>query len=340
MKFGVFFLLQSPDMRPGPAVYKDMLEQAELADRLGFDAIWLAEHHFSSYGYSSAPLLAAIAIAQRTRNVRIGTAVLVLPLHHPLRLAEEIAVADVLTEGRLDVGIGRGYQPYEFERFGLRLEDSRQRYAETLDIILAALSRQTFSYHGRYYDIPPTTILPRPVQTPHPPVWTVAQSPESVQFTVERGYSCLLGGPLPSLRQFRSVYDEAMAAGSGSKPPYLGIHKHTYVADSDADARAHLDHAYWHLRAAGHLRAGTQRVEDGRTLVEPLPNEPDPEQLRRDYVLFGTPEQVSDQLRQYQDVVGMNYVSCVFSLGTIPQERVLRSMELFATRVMPEFRDA
>ena len=116
MKFGVFQLLHSADKGPAKEVYDNALEQARLADELGFEGIWLAEHHFSSYGYSPNPLTFAVKIADQTKHIRIGTAVVVLPLYHPLRLAEEIALTDQLTDGRLEVGLGRGYQRYEFER--------------------------------------------------------------------------------------------------------------------------------------------------------------------------------------------------------------------------------
>ena len=123
MKFGAFLLLHSPDKKSSAEVYANAIAQAELADALGFDAVWLAEHHFSSYGYSPNPLYLAVKIAERTKKVRIGTAVVVLPLHHPLRLAEDIAMVDQLTGGRLEVGFGRGYQDYEFQRLGVPLEE-------------------------------------------------------------------------------------------------------------------------------------------------------------------------------------------------------------------------
>ena len=138
MKFGVFFLLQSPDMQDSATVYRRALEQMVYADELGFDSVWIAEHHFSNYGYCPNPLALAVKAAQMTRHVRVGTAVLVLPLWHPLRLAEEIAMADVLTEGRLEVGVARGYQSYEFDRLGLNIDESRERSDETLDVMLKA----------------------------------------------------------------------------------------------------------------------------------------------------------------------------------------------------------
>jgi alkanesulfonate monooxygenase SsuD/methylene tetrahydromethanopterin reductase-like flavin-dependent oxidoreductase (luciferase family) len=337
MKFGAFFLLQSPEMRPGSEVYRDTLDYAELADRLGFDHIWVAEHHFSTYGYVPQPLMFAVALAGRVRRARIGTGVLVLPLHDPVRLAEEIAMADVLTGGRLDIGIGRGYQPYEFERFGLGLDDSRERYEESLEILLSALSQTNFASEGRYFQIPPTTVLPRPLQRPHPPIWTVAVSPATVEFTVQRGYNCLVNAPLPALRDLRSVWNAASEKAGGTSAE-LGLHRHTYVAESDADANAELHHAYWHYRASRHLRAGTQVVVDGQAIDQPFADEPGPDEMRAKNVLFGTPDQIIERIRTYEREVGISYASCFFALGSMDRDRVVRSMETFAAKVMPAFR--
>ena len=153
MQFGVFLLLQSPDVQPSPTVYDNAIEQAELADKLGFNTVWLAEHHFSSYGYLPYPLMMAIKIAERTKSIRVGTAVLVLPLHHPIKLAEEIAMADQLTNGRIEIGFGRGYQEYEFDRLGVDINENREMFDESLEIISKALQEDTITYDGKYYQI-------------------------------------------------------------------------------------------------------------------------------------------------------------------------------------------
>ena len=187
MKFGAFFLLQSPLARPTGEVYAQALGQMQYADDLGFDSVWIAEHHFSNYGYCPNPLMLAVKAAQVTRRVRIGTAVIVLPFWHPLRLAEDIALADVLTEGRLDVGVARGYQPYEFQRLGLDISQSRahiRRYVGR-----AAEGAIHGGLHPRGPVLRPgrNTTYPRPAQQPHPPIWLAATSKESVESAVRRG---------------------------------------------------------------------------------------------------------------------------------------------------------
>src|SRR5712692_8552118 len=174
MEFVTFLLLQTPWFEPSEIVYQRRVEITQAAEDLGFRNMWLAEHHFSSYGLLSRPLTYALHLANKTRHLRVGTAVIVVPLHHPLVIAEEIATVDLLSGGRLDVGLGRGYQRYEFERLGQDLGESRMRWEEAVDVILLALSGKTFSYEGKYYRIPETTVFPQPVQKPRPPIWVTA----------------------------------------------------------------------------------------------------------------------------------------------------------------------
>src|SRR5205809_2633685 len=170
LNFGTFLLMQSPSGESSTDMYARAVELAQASEELGFRNMWLAEHHFSTYGYLSRPLMLALHLAEKTRRIRVGTAVIVLPLHHPLIVAEEIATVDLLSGGRLDIGLGRGYQRYEFERVGVELEESRQRWEEEVDIILLALAGKPFSYEGRYYQIPETSVFPLPIQKPHPPI--------------------------------------------------------------------------------------------------------------------------------------------------------------------------
>src|SRR5215470_10881691 len=161
--FGTFLLLQSPAAEPPEVVYARGVEITQAAEDLGFANMWLAEHHFSTYGYLARPLTYALHLANKTRRIRVGTAVIVVPLHHPLVIAEEIATVDLLSGGRLDVGLGRGYQRYEFERLGQDLGESRQRWEEAVDVILLALSGTAFSYDGKYWKIAETTVFPQGV---------------------------------------------------------------------------------------------------------------------------------------------------------------------------------
>src|SRR5712692_296848 len=236
MEFGTFLLLQTPSAEPSDGVYRRGVEITQAAEDLGFRNVWLAELHFSTYGLLSRPLTYALHLADKTRTIRVGTAVIVVPLHHPLTIAEEIATVDLLSGGRLDVGLGRGYQRYEFERFGCDLNESRQRWEEAVDIILLALAGKPFSYDGKYYKIPETTVFPQPVQQPHPPIWVTAQSPESIETTVKRGFHLLSGGfgvPIERLREFRRIFDAHLAQHPPKQPIRVGTQRPVYVTDNE-----------------------------------------------------------------------------------------------------------
>src|SRR4051812_34212077 len=170
MDIGTFLLMQSPTARPSQEVYARGIEQAEAAEELGFRNVWLGEHHFSTYGYLSRPCQLATYIAAKTSRLRVGTAVIVVPLHHPLIIAEEIAMLDILSGGRVDIGLGRGYQRYEFERLGLKLDAGGQRWDESIDILMKAFAGKPFTYDGKIFQIGETSVYPQPTQKPHPPI--------------------------------------------------------------------------------------------------------------------------------------------------------------------------
>src|SRR5919109_5005761 len=226
INFGTFLLMQSPSARSSQEIYARGLEIAQAADTLGFGNVWLAEHHFSTYGYLSRPARLATYIAARTTRRGVGTAVIVVPLHHPLVIAEEIATLDLLAEGRVDIGLGRGYQHYEFERFGLELSTSRARWEEAVDVVLLALEGRPFSYDGKFFKIPETTIFPQPQQRPRPPIWITAQSPDSVEAAVRRGFNVLTGGfgiPIERMAEFRRLFDRTVAEVKPERPLEVGV---------------------------------------------------------------------------------------------------------------------
>ena len=341
MDFGTFLLLQSPSARSSQEIYARGIETAQAAETLGFRNVWLAEHHFSTYGYLSRPTQLAAYIAAKTTRLRVGLAVIVVPLHHPLVIAEEIATLDLLSGGRLDVGLGRGYQPYEFERFGLELESARARWDESIDIILKALGGQPFSYAGKFFMIPETSVFPQPIQQPHPPIWITAQSPESIDGAVRRGFHVLTGGfgvSIERLAEFRRLFDRLVAEVKPEHPLEIGVQRAVYVADSQADARAAAEEARWNMRVTLSLRNRYERVERGRAIPVPAPNEPDIDDLLDRFLVIGTPDTCIRQIERIKDLVGITHLSCSFGLGDLEQARVLRSMEHFARDVMPAFR--
>src|SRR5205085_1839499 len=211
---------------------------AQAAESLGFGNVWLAEHHFSTYGYLSRPAQLATFIAAKTTRLRVGTAVIVVPLHHPLIVAEEIATLDLLAGGRVDIGLGRGSQLYEFGRLGFGLDTSRQRWEEWVDVILKAFEGKPFTYAGKLFKIPETTFFPQPLQKPHPPIWVTAQSPESIEATVRRGFNVLTGGfgvPIERMAEFRRLFDRLVAEAKPARTLEVRVQRAVYVTESVAD---------------------------------------------------------------------------------------------------------
>lgn len=343
MEFGTFLLLQSPSAQSSEVVFGRGVEITQAAEDLGFRNMWLAEHHFSTYGYLSRPLTFALHLANKTKRLRIGTAVIVLPLHHPLVVAEEIATVDLLSGGRLDVGLGRGYQNYEFERLGVDLRESRARWEEEVDVILLALKGEPFTYDGTYYQIPETTVFPTPLQQPHPPIWVTAQSLPSVEATVRRGFNIITGGsgvPIERLREFRQSLDEHLETYKPKSPIQVGTQRFVYVTDNEADARAAAEHARWNMRVTLSLRNDYCQVENGHAIDVPLPNEPTTDAIINEFTVIGTPDACIRQIRRLQDVMGITHFNCSFWFGDLKQDKILRSMRLFAEEVMPAFREA
>ena len=343
MQFGTFLLLQSPSALKSETIFNRGIEFAQAADELGFDSIWCAEHHFSTYGYLSRPLMYAMHLANKTTAIRVGTMVIVLPLHHPLTVAEEISTADLLTGGRLDIGLGRGYQNYEFIRFGQELEQSRDRWEEAVDVLLKAFKGEPFTHEGEFYQIPETSVFPTPFQDPHPPIWVVGQSPESVAATVKRGFNLVSGGfgvSLDRLREFRRAYDEMVdEQGLDTSNVRISTQRPVYVTDSDADARAAVEEARWNMRVTLSLRQNREKVDKGHAIPVPFDNEPSVDDLLDRYMVIGTPDTCIDRIRKVRDAMGINHFNASLWFGDMPQAKVLKSMRLFAEEVMPALRD-
>src|SRR5262245_3622943 len=170
--------------------YHEVIEEAEYAETLGFEGFWVGEHHFqaSQRAFPSPQMLLA-AIAQRTKKLRLGTGVSVLPVNDPIRLAEDIAALDLISHGRACFGVGRGYQPHEYAGFNIPMESTKERFWECLEIIRRAWTQESFSYEGKFYHYRDIALLPRPVQKPHPPIWVAAASPGAAEGVAQRGYA-------------------------------------------------------------------------------------------------------------------------------------------------------
>jgi alkanesulfonate monooxygenase SsuD/methylene tetrahydromethanopterin reductase-like flavin-dependent oxidoreductase (luciferase family) len=349
MRFGLFF--QAPE-RPGETHaqrFAEMLDLATLADSLGFDVAWLAEIHFgAAFSLLSAPLMAVPAIAQRTRRIRVGTAVTLLPLHQPLACAEQAATADILSGGRLEFGVGRGSIPTQFHGFRVPVSENRARFAECLDIIRLAWTRDRFSYDGTFYKVDDLAVVPKPLQRPHPPIRVAVHTLESFTHIAELGvpiYSGTTTTPLPLLRECMAAYREKLAAaGHAWGAEQMALMQPVHIATTAAGARdamrpgvlqyyRNLETIFSSLPDSygDHL----PRLKHIRDTIADLPYD----KFCRDQAVFGDPAEVVDRLQAVKEEFNLSQIICWFDQGAmLPRAEVERTMRQFAEQVMPKLR--
>jgi alkanesulfonate monooxygenase SsuD/methylene tetrahydromethanopterin reductase-like flavin-dependent oxidoreductase (luciferase family) len=242
------------------------------------------------------------------------------------------------------VGFGTGYQQYEFDRFGVKLAENRAMFEEALELITTLLSTENVRHQGRYWTLPETTILPRPITKPHPQFWRATSSVPTMTWSLEHGLKVITGGTSSSMERIIHnwhLFQDAVEAAQVRWPQEFIIQRGVYVSDSEADAKAMLPHAVWHTRTARGLSSNTLPVDAGRAMTEltaQVAEEDDPEFLYKDW-FFGTPEIVAEKIHRMTQYTGVTYLNCTFNIGQIPHQKIMRSMELFATKVMPHFRD-
>lgn len=347
MKFGWFVYFQERDMSTAD-MFEEYLCEIEFADRLLFDEIWLAEHHFTEYATLPSPHILLAAIAARTRHIRMGNMVTVLPLYDPLRLAEEAAMIDQLSRGRLNLGIGSGVVPEEFARYGMPMEETKPRFHEALDILLKAFTQDRFDFEGSFSRYRDVTLVPKPVQRPYPPLCQAVFSAESVRWCAERG--------LPIARIY-DKFDEAKAMAAlyrsaltdeGEKLGRPGIRyfRPVYVAETTDRAMAEaVPELFRHFIRFADARGdgfGDPSPEAWRQLTGRALKRMgalDFEQLdAEEIVIVGDPLRVREKIARLRDEAGMDDFTGIFAFGNLSHERVCNSLQLFAEKVMPWFR--
>jgi alkanesulfonate monooxygenase SsuD/methylene tetrahydromethanopterin reductase-like flavin-dependent oxidoreductase (luciferase family) len=355
VRFGTYYFFQAPPGHDHAGIIRGELEQAEWAERLGFDSVWLTEHHFIEYGLSVDPATLAAAIAARTRRVRIGLAAAIVPFHHPLRLAEQMALVDIISNGRLDVGVGRGNRPVEFRGYDVPQQENRERFDEAMQIVLAAWTEERVRFEGRYYRVPEARVIPKPVQQPHPPMYQVCVSKDGIENTARRGWAMLnsvLHGPPDVLVESRDTYVEALQK-AGRSPAEIaallgrwGVSRQIYVAPTDAEAFADAREPEMWYQESFRRFVLPERIEDAhpslqpgfRTLAERLGHVSWESLLRDRTLIFGAPDTVAEHIEAMRRL-GVGQVLCWMNFGGLPPDKIRRSMELFAREVMPRFRD-
>jgi len=339
MEIGIFLLLPAPETLSDREVIDQALWEVDFAESGGYDSVWIAEHHLSSFGLVGAPSVFAAAVAQRTRRVAIGYAVAVLPLHHPLRLAEEIAWVDNLSGGRLMVGVGPGFSPYELGAFGVPLGERHARLEEGTAILRGVLSGELFSYAGRFWSIPPVTLRPRPYRGCAPPLLRASSSPESLRAAARDGTPLMFGlAPTAQIAERLALYRRLRAelavpaAAIEREVAELRVLRRVVLAASGAEA---LDGA---RRALEWETATAQRVHGqlGDAGQPARTADGSPAQAAAEIAggCIGTPETVLRELAALR-ALGIRHVIAWLDFGNLPYAQVRRSMELLRREVMP-----
>jgi alkanesulfonate monooxygenase SsuD/methylene tetrahydromethanopterin reductase-like flavin-dependent oxidoreductase (luciferase family) len=370
MEFGCFFVGQRPlrheqymdgqQSNPLPIartdaqVYHAILKGAQLAETLGFDSVWIAEHAFSEHSIISSPHSLLAAIAAQTTRVKVGVACSIVPWYHPLRLAQDLATLDIISEGRLQIGIGRGYQKQEFDAYGIDMAESRERLLEGMDITLKAWRQERLAYEGQFYRFPEVMVVPHPLQHPHPPIaMAVTHSPASVEAAVAHRWGIVTVGStfFPAAPEaddnLITLYRTHMLA-SGVAPEDLTIiaARNTYVAAREGEAQAFMQPRFqWAGDLARYLRSPVSALArtGGLRGYEHYARDPfiDPELVQRRgqeaLGAIGTPAQVTATIKDLQ-ARHVTHFLCYMDLGGLTYEQMAPAMRLFAEQVIPHFK--
>jgi flavin-dependent trigonelline monooxygenase, oxygenase component len=318
-------------------VYAQAMETVQLADQAGFRIAWFPEHHLIQYISCPSPLMFAVKAAAQTRQIRVGCAILVIPYYNPLRLAGEIGMADHLTDGRLEVGIGRGAFEYEFDRFGVNETIAAARLREGMEVVHGLLTQEDFSYAGSTSSFGPATAVPKPLQQPYPPIWVAARSPDTIRWAVERGYSLLSTPWRDPFTRVEKLHAQVQEIVDDVKPPVrprFAVSRMTFVADTDGAALEAMGAIQVSHRIFTGLFRNTATVKGGWTPADPVGDEYSREQLLANLVA-GSPETVVEKLKQYERL-GVDHFIMYAAFGP-DHAKTMKSLHLFAERVLPHF---
>ena len=350
MKVGTALNMLYEPGKPDAAVVHEHFAMGDLAEPLGFDSLWGLEHHFTGYAMSPAPTQLLAYFAGRTKRIALGTAVIVLPWHDPIRVAEQIALLDIMCGGRCLFGFGRGAASVEYEGFGIPMGEARPRFAEAAQVVVKALSNETFEHQGEFYKIARTSIRPRPISHPERRFYASSVSPESAEIIAKLGFGMLLimqnewAKCRDDIVKFHAT---AAAAGFAPKPPI--ILTNVSVAESREEARERAirylgrkwqsidDHYHF---SDGHL-GSVKGYESYGKVAKTYAKLRDPENLRKAtdfYVsiqIVGTPDDCLQQIGELKKVTGLGHLVTEFAFGNLPHHEAEQNMRLFADRVLP-----
>lgn len=340
LKFGLLFSIRNPERwaRPWPQVYGEMLEQVEAAEELGFDSVWMSEHHSADDGYLPSTLVAAAAAAARTKTITIGTRLMLLPLHHPVRVAEDAAVVDILSNGRFVLGLAVGYRPMEYPVFGVNRRHRPSLMDEGVEIIKRCWTEERFDHHGKRFQLEGVAMQPKPVQQPHPPIWLGAHRGGAI----DRVARMADGFHFQGGADVYAEYAEAMRR-HGRDPLSIPVFdsRDFWVAEDSERAwqqsREHLFYSYSRYATWGAEAAEADGIP--QTARRPVASTPEEMRERAGSGLFvGDPEEIVSMFRRRQEEVPITGTIMRVPPG-MEHQSILRFMELVAREVMPHFED-
>ncbi|MSP01844.1 MAG: LLM class flavin-dependent oxidoreductase [Acetobacteraceae bacterium] len=334
MKFGLFGAAtaqrsNNPDV-DSSAGFRDYIDYVIEAETLGYESVFIVEHHFTGFGQVSATLNLLTWIGAKTSTIRLGTAVLVLPWHNPVLLAEQAATVDLLSGGRLDFGVGKGYRHNEYEGFRIPMEEGQARFEESIDIITKSwVSNERFDFRGKFWSYDGIVVEPPTIQRPHPPFWQGAGHPDSIRRVAARGHHLLLdqfASIDETVRRFNIYRDAMIANGFGFNPLQVGVARAFFVADSEAEKDAAIERR---MVAQKRLHDISQRPDRNNTAS--IMAFSDTREANEEATLFGTPDEIIAKIQRLRDQ-GVEYI--LLNGGGTSRENLRR----FASEVMPAFK--
>lgn len=339
MDFGIFNLVNRREPgQPVPQLLHETVQQIQAAEQAGFGVAWIAEHHFSNYALTPSPLMMVAHLAAVTKRIKLGSAVVLACLYEPARLLGEIGFADALSDGRLILGVGSGYQVHELARFGVTLDQSREMTEEILDIIEQGFTKGTVAYEGRHFNLPETHLSLMPVQKGGVPIWLAGNSPPSIALAARRGYPLFASGfgrDLASLIEVRRGA-EAVWKGEGKGLDSLRFStlRYCFVTNDRAEARAFAENARYQVRQSQYLRRGQMHLPGAFLPEEGFPGEMSPEELLK-WNPIGDAETVAEKLAAEIEAVTPAHMGLYMTMGSTPHKAAMRSIERFGADVLP-----
>ncbi|AHV92406.1 LLM class flavin-dependent oxidoreductase [Bordetella holmesii] len=344
MEFGVFILAQQRGYhQSSKQVINNSIEQTVVAEQAGFDTAWYAEHHFNNYSLSPSPLMTVAHAAAKTQRIRLGTAVCILPLYHPARFLAEVGFVDTVSNGRLELGVGSGYQEFEFERFGVQIAESGAIFNEFLDVIPKGLTQKIFEHQGQYLNIPPSSIAVRCLQDPMPPIWITSGNPVTLGRGVRESHNLFVTALLNGNEAIAGLRGrlEKVASDNGKdldRDVKFGFLRCGYASDNNAEIDAYLDCARFQRRISESLKYRRAQSDDGY-MVKEVPSETDPtfEQLRKNLPV-GSVNEVIDKMLEEISILRPKHIALQTQLGDFDQKTMLRQIELWGDKIIPAIR--